>query len=131
MDPASVSSPAEYLVISRGQWDKDLSPETIQSAIDQFYLWLEQKVAAGKMRTGQRLATGGKTVFKNHITDGPYGETKELIGGYWFIIANSLDEAARIASGNPCLQCGLFFELRPLELIRASAYAVTNETPAQ
>ena len=40
-----------------------------------------------------------------------------------------LEEAAKIAAGNPCLNCGLFFEIRPTELARASAYAVTTETP--
>ena len=45
----------EYLVISRGQWDADASPETIQTAIDQFYDWLDAHVAAGNMRRGSRL----------------------------------------------------------------------------
>ena len=39
-----------------------------------------------------------------------------------------LEEAAKIAAGNPCLNCGLFFEIRPIELARASAYAITTET---
>lgn len=121
--------PQEYLVISRGQWQADLPPERIQQAIDDFYLWLERLVEEGKMKPGQRLADQGRTVHKNLITDGPYGETKEVIGGYWFILAESLDEAAAIGSGNPTLQCGLFFEIRPLEPVRASAYAVTTETP--
>lgn len=124
--------PSEFLVISRGQWDKDLSKEKIQDAIDQFYVWLEQCVAAGKMRRGQRLGIKGKTVYKNNVvTDGPYGESKEVIGGYWFILARSLEEAAEIGAGNPCLNCGLFFELRPLELEKASAYATTNENLAK
>ena len=63
------------------------------------------------------------------FTDGPFGETKEVIGGYWFILAGSLEEAARIAQGNPCLRCGLFYEIRPIELQRAVATALTNETP--
>ena len=42
------------------------------------------------------------------------GESKEVIGGYRFILANNLDEAAQIAKGNPCLDCGLFFEIRPI-----------------
>jgi hypothetical protein len=57
-------SPSEYLVISRGQWDKDLPPQEIQKAIDQFYLWLSRLVDEGKMRPGQRLATTGKTVSR-------------------------------------------------------------------
>jgi hypothetical protein len=70
-------SPTEYLVISRGQWDKDLSREEIQKAIDQFYVWLSRLVDEGKMKTGQRLANEGKTVSrKNVVTDGPFGEAK-------------------------------------------------------
>ena len=73
------------------------------------------------MRRGQRLTYEGKTITqKNVITDGPFGESKEVIGGFWFVIASSLDEAARIASGNPCLDCGLFFEVRPIDPERAT-----------
>src|SRR5215510_14220362 len=119
----------EYLVISRGQWDKDVSREDIQNAIDQFYVWLGRLVDEGKMKPGQRLATTGKTVSRASVTDGPFGETKEIIGGYWFIVAGSLEEAAQIAAGNPCLKCGLFYEIRPIDPERASAFTVTNETP--
>jgi len=120
---------SEYLVISRGQWDKAASPEQIQGAIDRFYEWLEKMVAEGKMKPGQRLGVGGKTVGKDLLTDGPFGESKEVIGGYWFILAGSLDEAAEIASGNPCAEFGLFYEIRPIDPEIASAYNVTNETP--
>lgn len=119
----------EYLVISRGQWDPARSPEEIQNAIDQFYLWLDQLVREGRMKTGQRLAVEGKTVTAQKITDGPFGEAKEVIGGYWFIVADSLAEAAEIARGNPCLACGLFYEIRPIDPQPATAFTVTNETP--
>lgn len=121
--------PSEYLVISRGQWDKDLPPERIQTAIDDFYVWITQMIEDGKMKAGTRLANTGKTVAQQAITDGPFGETKEVIGGYWFILADSLEEAAQLAAQNPCLPCGLFYEIRPLEFERASAFKVTNETP--
>lgn len=124
-------SPSEYLVISRGQWDKDVSREEIQNAIDQFYVWLGRLVDEGKMKTGQRLASSGKTVSRKSVTDGPFGETKEVIGGYWFIVAGSLEEAAQIAAGNPCLKCGLFYEIRPIDPERASAFTVTTETPSE
>ena len=122
-------SQSEYLVISRGQWDPARSPEEIQNAIDQFYRWLDGLVREGKMKTGQRLAVGGKTVTREKITDGPFGETKEVIGGYWFIVADSLAEAAEIARGNPCLACGLFYEIRPIDPEPATAFTITNETP--
>ncbi len=126
------TAPSEYLVISRGQWDTVASQEEIQSAIDEFYIWLDQMVQAGKMKTGQRLSHEGRTVARNDVvTDGPFGETKEVVGGYWFILAGSLEEAAQIAQGNPCLRCGLFYEIRPLDPQRATAFTVTTETPKQ
>ncbi len=106
----------EFLVISRGQWDSTLSRKETQNAIDQFYVWLDQLVDEGKMKRGQRLAYEGKTIGRQTmITDGPFGESKEVIGGYWFILANNLDEAAQIAKGNPCLDYGLFVEIRPID----------------
>jgi hypothetical protein len=107
---------SEYLVISRGRWDQTCSPDEIQNVIDQFYLWLEGLVSEGKMKRGQRLTNEGRTVARqNAITDGPFGESKEVIGGYWFIVAHDLDEAAEIARGNPCLDYGLMIEIRPID----------------
>ena len=123
------TSTSEFLVISRGQWDRDKSPEEIQQAIDAFYGWHDRLVREGKMKSGQRLATEGKLVSRSGVTDGPFAESKEVIGGYWFFVADSLEEAAELAAQNPCLACGLTYEVRPLELERASAYKVTNETP--
>lgn len=120
---------SEFLVISRGKWDASLPPERIQKAIDEFYVWIEGLIAAGKMKRGSRLTTEGKTVSKKGVVDGPFGETKEIIGGYWFFIARNLDEAAELAAQNPCMQCGLFYEIRPLDPERAAANAVTSETP--
>ncbi len=120
---------SEYLVLSRGQWDKDKSPQEIQDAIDAFYEWHDRLVQEGKMRAGQRLARLAKIVSKNGVTDGPFAEAKEVIGGYWFFVAGSLDEAAELAAQNPCLACGLTYEVRPIESERASAFQVTNETP--
>ena len=121
---------SEYLLLSRGQWDRDKSPQEIQAAIDDFYAWYEQLVAQGRFKPGQRLATGGKLVSRSGVTDGPFAEAKELIGGYWFIVATSLQEAAAIAALNPCLACGLNYEIRPIEPERASAFRASNETPS-
>jgi hypothetical protein len=68
------------------------------------------------MKHGQRLKYEGKTISRrNVVTDGPFSESKEVIGGYWFVVANSLDEAAEIAAGNPCLDYGLSLEIRPID----------------
>ncbi len=121
---------SEYLVISKGQWDEDKSPEQIQQAIDAFYVWHDKLVREGKMKSGQRLNQATMLVSRHGITDGPFAETKEVIGGYWHFIASSLEEAAALAAQNPCLACGLYYEVRPVESERCSAYAETIETPA-
>lgn len=120
---------SEYLVLSRGQWDEHLSPEEIQSAIDDFYAWHGKLVDEGKMRTGSRLTREGKRVSRDAVVDGPFSESKEVIGGYWHVLAGSLDEAAALMAQNPTLACGLEFEIRPLDPERASAFVAGNETP--
>lgn len=123
-------SSADYLVLSRGQWDAHASKADIEASIARFYEWYEGNVRSGKFKPGSRLATDIAMVSKTGIvTDGPFGEAKEVIGGYWIIVARSLREAAEIAAENPCLPHGLRFEIRPLEPARASAYDLTNETP--
>jgi hypothetical protein len=124
--PAPLS---EYLVLSRGQWDRNATREDIQAAIDRFYAWHDRLVGEGRMRAGQRLAREGKVVSRQAILDGPFAEAKEVVGGYWMILAGSLDEAAALAAENPCLDYGLTFEIRPIEPVRASAFALSNETP--
>lgn len=124
-------STSEFLVLSRGHWDRDKSPEEIQQAIDAFYAWHDRLVQEGKMKSGQRLAIEGRLISRSGITDGPFAELKEVIGGYWFFVASSLEEAAELAAQNPCLACGLTYEVRPIEPERASAYKITNETPRE
>ena len=120
---------SEYLVLSRGQWDQDLSPQHIQDAIDRFYDWHQKLVGEGRMKAGQRLAPERKTVSKQGVVDGPYTEAKEVIGGYWYVLARSLDEAAQLLEQSPCLDRGLFYEVRELDGVRCDASMVTAETP--
>ncbi len=120
---------AEYLVLSRGQWDADKSPQEIQAAIDAFYVWHQGMVDAGRMKPGHRLGVERKTVSRHGVTDGPFAEAKEVIGGYWFITAGSLDEAAQLMTDSPCAACGLSYDIRPIDPERCDALAVTNETP--
>lgn len=120
---------SEFLILSRGQWDTNKSPEQIQQAIDAFYDWHERLVQEGKAKAGQRLAIDCRFVSSLGVMDGPFTESKEVIGGYWFFYARTLDEAAALAAQNPCIACGLSFEVRPIEPERASAYKDSNETP--
>lgn len=119
----------DYLVLSKGKWDADKSKEEIQAAIDAFYAWYDRMLAEGRFKQGRRLTREGKQVSRSGIIDGPFAEAKEVIGGYWFVVARSLEEAAALAARNPCMACGLSYEVRPIEPERCSAYALTNETP--
>lgn len=121
---------SDYLVLSRGQWDKNARKQDIEAAIQKFYDWYSGNLASGRFKPGSRLSTEIAIVSRSGITtDGPFGESKEVIGGYWIISARSLKEAAEVAAQNPCIQHGLRFEIRPLVAERASAYNVTNENP--
>lgn len=125
------SACSEYLLLSRGQWDKASSKADIEAAIDRFYAWYEANIATGVFKPGSRLTMDAALVTREGIrTDGPFAEGKEVIGGYWIIVAESLAAAAAIASENPVLPHGLNFEIRPLESERGSAFRHTNETPA-
>ncbi len=74
-------------------------------------------------------APEGRPVTRQRVIDAPFADAKEVVGGYWFIDAESLDDAAAIAAGNPCVACGLSFEVRPIEAARASACVASSETP--
>lgn len=87
----SEASPrAEFLVLSRGQWDGDDPREEIQKKIDEFYGRL---ILEGRARTGQRLFGAGRTVSRRAVTDGPFGEAEEVVGGDRTFLAGSLEEA--------------------------------------
>lgn len=126
------SQRSDFLVLSSGQWDKEASKEEIEIAIHKFYEWLQRNIDEGKMKAGSRLKRERAVVSKAGIvTDSPFCETKEVIGGYWFIVARDLQEAATLAAQNPCAQYGLKYEIRPLDPERASVYKLANETPTQ
>ena len=119
----------DYLVLSRGRWSPDKTPEQVQAAIDTFYRWYEQGLADGRLKPGSRLATDRRLVSRDGAMDGPFSEAREVIGGYWWIVADSLDTAAAIAAENPVIAFGLEFEIRPLEAERADVQRLANETP--
>src|SRR3546814_3527166 len=77
-----------------------------------------------KVRVGQRLKRDTRRVSRDAVTDGPFSESKEVIGGYWHVLAASLDEAVAIMAHSPTLACGLEVEIRPIEPERADARGV-------
>jgi hypothetical protein len=130
MNPMNPTSSSEYLLLSRGQWDTASSKADIEAAIDKFYTWYDANIATGRFKPGSRLTMDAALVSREGIrTDGPFAEGKEVIGGYWIIVAESLSAASALAAESPVLTHGIRYEIRPLESQRGSAYRHTNETP--
>ena len=110
------STSSEYLLIIRNTtWHKDLSAEDIQKRLNQFTAWVQRLTDEGKIKGGYPLAFEGKIVARRKaITDAPLAESKEAIAGQIVIQADSLEEAAEIAKGAPCLDYGQTIEIRAI-----------------
>lgn len=108
----------DYLLLFRGtDWDRGLSPEEIQKVMNQLMNWFEGLHRQGKIKAGQPLGEGGRTVSGRKgrtVADGPFMESKEAVGGYLILQVSGLDEAVAIAKGYPCLDCGGIVEVRPI-----------------
>ncbi len=84
-----------------------VSPEAAQQDLLKWRAWMKEMTDKGQLKSyGQPLEDGGKVVAgrKKTITDGPFAETKDIIGGFSIIVAKDLDEAVKIASGCPMLE---------------------------
>jgi hypothetical protein len=92
------------------------SPEEMQSMTKKWMDWIGSIAAQNKLTDrGNRLADEGKVLRPdNVVTDGPYTEIKELLGGYTIVKARSLDEAVELAKGCPGLTVGGTVEVRPV-----------------
>jgi hypothetical protein len=90
------------------------SPEQMQAAIKPFQDWIAGIAAQNKLiMQPKRWEAEGKVVHGNNIvTDGPYAEIKEGIGGMLLIKAENYDEAVEIAKGCPILHWGATVEVR-------------------
>jgi hypothetical protein len=91
-------------------WEK-LSPEEMQKAIEKYMAWTKKSIDS------KRLAVDpGKVIRaqsgKPRVTDGPYSETKEVLGGYYTIEAANYDEAVQKALTHPHVEYGLTVEIR-------------------
>jgi len=96
---------------------KDLSPEERQQLIERWNDWFEGLLAAGKALEGQPLEIETRVVsgpLGSRITDGPFPEAKEAIGGYVMLRVSGLDEATEIAQRHPALAHGMKIEVRAL-----------------
>jgi len=108
----------EYLLLFRGtHWHRGLSPEEIQTVMNNWKGWFDRLSNQGKVKAGQPLMDEGKIVSGKKgrvVADGPFADSKETIGGYFLLQVNSLDEAVAIAKECPGLEYGAAVEVRPV-----------------
>ncbi len=101
------------LIKGEGKWD-ELSPEQMQSTMIQYRNWAGRLRDEGRLVDAEGLSKAGALITTEDgvITDGPFVETKEMVGGYYIFTAESLAEATGIAKQCPCLSYGGDIELR-------------------
>jgi len=83
--------------------DLNLTPEESQASMQKWFEWIGELSAKGRYVGGDPLLKEGKLIQgkKPVVTDGPFAEGKELLGGYFIIKAESLEEATQLAYGFP------------------------------
>src|SRR3954451_10783792 len=117
MNPLEMSNDGYLLLFHSNEWWKDLSREELQKAIAQNNAWLERLMTTGKATSGQVLARKGTIVSgktARNISDGPFVESKEVIGGYLLLNVQTFEEAVAIAKTTPGIAYGGSVEVRPL-----------------
>ncbi len=112
--------PKYMLLLHESPTDFDgLSPEEIQQIIQKYSDWRRRLEQEGRFVSGQKLRRGGRVLRRDaaggtSVTDGPYGEAKEVLGGAFVIQADSYEQAAELAQGGPHLGRGAV-EVREIE----------------
>ncbi|HXP53184.1 MAG TPA: YciI family protein [Bacteroidia bacterium] len=95
----------------------ELSPDQMQKHMQKWMAWMGGLAAKGIMGASEPLKPTGKQVTgtKKVITDGPFVEAKEMVGGFTVVNAKDIDEAVELAKGCPIFEVGGKLEVRPLQ----------------
>jgi hypothetical protein len=84
--------------------------------MEKWFAWVDKLTKQGRYIAGEPLLPGGKTISgsKKSVSDGPFTESKEVIGGFFTITAASLDEAVEIAKDCPDYELDGSVEVREI-----------------
>lgn len=111
----------DFLFVYRTDYSKMPmgTPEEMAAMTKRWMDWMAGIAAQNKLtERGNRLTTSGKVVrTDNVVTNGPYTEIKESIGGYSMVKAGSYDEAIELAKGCPILSVGGNVEVREVSVL--------------
>jgi len=126
---------SDYLLLFRGNvWDRGLSPAQLQKVVSDWMAWFERLKAEGKCAGGHPLEEEGKVVSGKQgrtVVDGPFAESKEAIGGYFYLTVADENEAIEIAQQCPGLEYGAVVEVRPVADICSVKQRAEEYSPRQ
>jgi hypothetical protein len=108
---------AKFLFVYRGGSDVHvkMTPEEMQQNMKKWEKWLGEGFQKGwLLDAGDGLTGEGRVVHAKVVTDGPFMESKEIVGGFSIVQAETVDAAVQLAKGCPVLQSGGNVEVRPL-----------------
>jgi len=104
----------KFMFIFQGGQPERMSPEHMQTHMGKWMAWIEKLNKEGKYVSGEPLLPGGKLVSGTNksVTDGPYTEGKEIVGGFFVINAKDMDEAVSISKDFPDFEYGGAVQVR-------------------
>jgi hypothetical protein len=108
---------SEFVYLYRGGERPTGTPEQMQQQMQRWMAWMKELSEKGHVKDpGHPLEHSGKLVTGKHktITDGPFAEAKDVIGGYTLVQARDLAQAADLTSGCPIFDVGGSVEVRPI-----------------
>ncbi len=111
---------SEFLFLYRGGMDATTSPAERQEQMQRWLAWFKDLGEKGHIKNpGHPLERTGKTVRgrEKAITDGPYAEAKDLVGGYTLVEAKTLSQATELSLGCPIFLFGGSVEVRPIMVL--------------
>lgn len=109
---------SNFLYLFRGgdaEW-KQQPPEVVQAHMQKWGAWMGGLKEQGKLVDGLPLSGEGKVVENagDVITDGPFAEGAEVVGGYLIVTADGLDDAVEISKGCPIFEHNGNVEVREI-----------------
>ncbi|HEV8286224.1 MAG TPA: YciI family protein [Chitinophagaceae bacterium] len=104
----------KFMFIFQGGQPERMSPEHMQAHMGKWMAWIEKLNKEGKYVSGEPLLPGGKLVTGTNksVTDGPFTEGKEVVGGFFVINAKDMDEAVTISKDFPDFEYGGIVQVR-------------------
>lgn len=104
-----------YLYRGTGPVTAALSPQQMQDYMQSFFAWVGSLSRDGRMTSCGPLEPGSRILRGTApVTDGPYAEAKDMIGGYSLVSVKDLDEAVALARTCPFAEIGGTVEVRPV-----------------